>query len=65
MIIIIHDCFPIRDEEIKCELIFQDTNFSIIDCFPIHNQLKIEENNMDRHWILSINTRLSKKLMNR
>ena len=50
----------IHDEEIKCELTFQDTNFSIIDCFPIHNQLKIEENNMDRHWIIVDKNRVIK-----
>ena len=62
MIIIIHDCFPICDEETKCEFIFQDTNFSTIDCFPIHNQLKIEENDMDRHWIIVDKHQVIKKI---
>lgn len=36
--------------------------YNNIDCFPIHNQLKIEENDMDRHWIIVDKHQVIKKM---
>lgn len=42
--------------------LFFRIQISHIDCFPIHNQLKIEENDMDRHWIIVDKHQVIKKI---